>query len=522
MDLTIVVLDVGSIQEYVFGSNKIKENVGGSTLVREIFEKSLPEAGKTLFGGKACLDKWEEEPKDVKILSQDIDMETGYIGGGNALLFFRNEDKAKNFIREWAKSLLIHTPGLKTNIAALTISENNLGEGIKNCFNQLVENKMRYAPQVVIPRHGITAECRFTGLSGEIWNNEQQEWMSSVSNARFEASKRDFFVKLFKDVLEEHFEFSTELDKLGQSTGESHIAIVHIDGNGIGQRFQSICEKNTGKQVVIKMRNLAKSVRQATEVSMRALLQDIVDMINQGVMEKIGMSLQKNGDKVILPIRPVILAGDDITFVCEGRLGLYCAEKFIEFINHHASDGLPLTACAGVAIIKTKYPFYRGYQLSEELCHSAKKKAKEDKDSSWLDFHISYGGLSGELDNIRKLKYTTPDGGNLCWRPWRISSNNCTLDQLKRITKSLYHVDSEKWPKSKLMELREVLSRGKADSKKFIQMMKHRDLRLPPLPLYANLPTDGWQTIQGETKTPYFDAIEFGRFFTQELMGEGE
>lgn len=58
-----------------------------------------------------------------------------------------------------------------------------------------------------------------------------------------------------------------------------------------------------------------------------------------------------------------------MTFICHGKLALYLAEKFIRIWTSKANDkehglvryGLPanneFTACAGIAIAKTKYPF---------------------------------------------------------------------------------------------------------------------------------------------------------------------
>ena len=80
------------------------------------------------------------------------------------------------------------------------------------------------------------------------------------------------------------------------------------------------------------------------------------------------------------PIRPIIMGGDDITFVSPGKLGIYFAEIFMkEFSEKEVSDGEKLSSCAGVAITKTKYPFYRGYQLAEGLCSNAKKMARKKK-----------------------------------------------------------------------------------------------------------------------------------------------
>lgn len=47
--------------------------------------------------------------------------------------------------------------------------------------------------------------------------------------------------------------------------------------------------------------------------------------------------------------------------------------------------GEQLTVAAGVAIVKTHYPFARAYELSEALCKSAKRLSR---DVSTLDWHV--------------------------------------------------------------------------------------------------------------------------------------
>ena len=74
------------------------------------------------------------------------------------------------------------------------------------------------------------------------------------------------------------------------------------------------------------------------------------------------------------PFRPILKEGDDITFITDGQLGsIPFAEKYLELMsNRTLLNGKRLSACAGVAIIKPKYPFFRGYSLAEELCQRAK------------------------------------------------------------------------------------------------------------------------------------------------------
>jgi len=74
-----VLLEVASIQKYVFGSNKLKENYGASYLVENVFEDNL----KTLWRNKfkdENFDMWEKNPDEIRIKNPEIEAEVGYIG----------------------------------------------------------------------------------------------------------------------------------------------------------------------------------------------------------------------------------------------------------------------------------------------------------------------------------------------------------------------------------------------------------------------------------------------------------
>ena len=66
--------------------------------------------------------------------------------------------------------------------------------------------------------------------------------------------------------------------------------------------------------------------------------------------------------------RALVFGGDDVTFVCDGRLGLSLATLYArEFAAETAKrpECGPLTARAGIAIVKTHYPFARAYALAD-------------------------------------------------------------------------------------------------------------------------------------------------------------
>lgn len=510
-----VLLDTVSIQSYIFQSNKLKDNIGASHLVREIYQSYLAYAlcqiTKRSYQEELLhLNDWKQPDAD-DIPNKTKPVVIGYIGGGNALLFFYDHDDAKNLIRSWTKKLLIYAPGLATAVALSPFDFSKFRQDIDKLIKQLRENKDKYIPITLLPRHGITAECSRTGNSAEIRNNDIEEYVSADANARIEAaveSKKEIEQE-YVHVLKETYCFSNDLEKLGGIKQEdSRIAIVHIDGNDIGKLFE---KAHSLKDI----RKLSKNVRKAIKDTFKKIIEDTVKRY-EDIMKSLGFDNSEDypmaDKKRILPIRSIILDGDDITFVCDGKLGIYFAKKIIEKFEETDIDGENLTACAGVAIIKTKYPFYRGYLLAEELCVNAKKE-REVSASSLLDFHIALGGISGKLNKIRQTHYELVHG-SLMYRPLVINPNKKGVRSLDLLLEKALLL-KEKFPKNKIYELRETLRLSKDARCKFVMSLKYRDLKLPEI---AGIRYD--DSLFDGGKTPYFDMIEIMRFYPDFALKE--
>lgn len=523
-DCHAVLLDTVSIQSYIFQSNKLRENLGASFLVEEIFRTYLACAlctitGRTLAEELKLLNWWKTAKSESPDCSNAV--EIGYIGGGNALLFFSSKTLACKFIEEWTKLLLLHAPGLTTAMADdfFPFAPQKFSESLKALFRKLEQNKAEYLPITSFPRHGITAECRHSGFSAEIFTELSEEYISASTYARIEAANasRAALENKYKDLLGEQFCFTNELEELGGKPNEdSHIAVVHIDGNEIGERFF----KNAKE--LREIRALSKSVHDATANAFYDLMKLIVEKYAT-IMHSLGLEPEADATKrKILPIRPIILGGDDVTFVCNGKLGIYFAKYFIEaFEKGEASDGNKLTACAGVAIIKTKYPFYRGVELANKLCSNAKKIRKEKNSSaSFLDFHIALGGIAGTLQEIRKAYFHVPQG-SLHFRPFKIVPkepfDESSLDLFLEKTWFFQRTDEGKLnlPNTKIEELRHVLTLPEEATQKFVQELKYRRRKLPKI--------EGRhyeETLFQNGVTPYFDMIEILRFYPDFALRE--
>ena len=519
---TAVLLDTVSIQRYIFGSNKLKENIGASRLIQWIFVDPLRKTIQEIFPGtpKDIFEDWEQEVPRYTVLKPktpsqvETPFEVGYIGGGNALLFFQDQKKAKDFVTQWTQRLLVEAPGIITAESIKDMDDTDLWnkKNKQSLFDGLSENKCKFIPQTIIPRHGVTALCQRSGYSQEVLYKDPEptgpRYVSCVTGSKLaaaeEANTQLAKDKDFKGILGNSFVFTDELDRLGQSKGEdSHIAIVHIDGNDMGQRFMDT-------KSLQETRSLSKQIREITKTTFKCMLCTIVDQ-EKALAASLGLKdnsfPQDRTGKFVLPLRPIIIGGDDVTFVAEGRLGLYFAELFLkEFEKQSITLKPSLSACAGVAITKTKYPFYRGYVLAEQLCSTAKKRRREENSSgSWIDFHVAYGGFSGDIEEIRQKHYTAPQG-KLCLRPYKIGDSgeygfDTLIGNKKRL---LAHLSP------KIKEMRQVLYESESRTQEFIAALETRET---PIDVIFEDLQDYRQNLWKDKKTPFFDMIEILDFY---------
>lgn len=490
-----VLLEAVSIQQYIFQSNILKTNLGASWLIQQaLFDIHLREAVKQVCGDAGVEDweAWKTRPDDVQIHNRPV--EVGYIGGGNALLLFQTEADTRKVIEVWTRQLMLKTPGITTAVAGAALDLNDFSGSMMALHHQLSSNKSCQVPQTTLPRHGITAECHLSGLSAEVWNNTEGKYISSVADAKIRAVEpsREAFHQAFKDELGDGFCFPAEFEKLGSIHGEdSHIALVHIDGNRMARRFHTLTS-------LAATRKLSVSVHAATLATFRELVRLVVRDYDR-IMADLGFDnyrpearfqypMDNDYQTYCLPLSPIILGGDDVTFVCDGKLGIYLAQIFMEtFETQTVSDDLPLSACGGVAVIKTKYPFYRGYQLAEELCASAKDLNGRQEDptrlGSHLDFQIAMAGVHGRLQDIRSRQYQAPCG-NLLYRPYTLGRQAKTAERpLASLLPGVAELRNRaKFPRSKIKELREVLSRSAAAQQQYLQETRLRKRRLPGIP----------------------------------------
>lgn len=556
------VLDTTGIQSYIFSSNRLRENIGASYLVEQATKQWVKQILQRLPGNTYYPDE-TSDPPDAKphIDDGELDAEVVYAGGGNTVLLFRSLDLAQAFTQQLSLKILREAPGLNLIAAHQSFdwnsSENRLFDVVDTLINEKIERKKSdrkmSAPLLGL---GVTADCTSTrlvavGMSSEfgapndyLVSREVQYKLTAVSNAE-ETNANRVLRQIFQDgdqsLLPDWCEFPLQFDDLGRSKDESsYVAIVHADGNQMGDRFKAWGKaSSSNRDYITRMRQLSWSVNKAGLEALKAVGRAIVNAIDaeKQVIRSGALSalkgggeflLEKSGGRIYLPFRPLVYGGDDVTFVCDGRLGLALAALYLTaFEQGEAGDGQKLTACAGVSIVKAHYPFARSYELSEALCKSAKRQVRlVNSQASALDWHIASTGLLGSLKEIRQREYQVPEG-LLSLRPlWLDAHQKSWRNWPEFATVVAALLVNENWRdrRNKVIGLREELRQGAAKTKQFLTLYGLPENRLPQFvsaPDPKTLSETGWtnetRIESGKEKgirvCGYFDAIEAMEFY---------
>lgn len=442
MEKFLTILEVSQKQAYIFASKRLKENATRSGDIERV-------TGSAFFARTAA-DWYREEDNLV------------YAGGGHTVLQFETEDQARGFARAVTGAVLREYPALELFVKTIPYDPARTpGDNLKELSKALERKKARRTASFRVADLGLEAA-------------EQKE---GRPKSRTEDGLRP----------PEGYQFPAEFEELPKAIpadrrtrAGNFIAVIHIDGNAMGARVEDIYRRSAGdwESCRAALRRFSEGIQQDFEAAFHDTVAEVVRVFQPG----------KN-----LPIRPVILAGDDVCFVTAGSIGLECARVFLEKLSRRANaqqPDQPYAACAGVALVHTKYPFHRAYELAEELCSSAKRYgATLDAAGrvSAMDWHIEFGQLKDSLSRLRE-DYRTEDGCRLELRPVTVivpeggqqPPPERTYDYFRTLCGAMKR-EQGKIARSKVKELRTALKQGEVEGEFFLQEKKIGDLLYRPL-----------------------------------------
>ena len=200
-----------------------------------------------------------------------------------------------------------------------------------------------------------------------------------------------------------------------------------------------------------------------------------------------------------LPFRPVIVGGDDVTVISRGDVAIDFTARFLKefeketksvftgfdakYCNGHTLFSNGLTACAGIAFIKSHYPFHYGVHLAESLTKEAKKASKpkgSDETFSSLLFHKMHSSFVREWDEIKDHELQSGKVSFL-YGPYFLNANNPdgkpSIEQLQYWASEMQR---EVAPRSNIRQWLSMLAENKVRAadlgKRTYQTLKQREV----------------------------------------------
>lgn len=403
--LAFVKLEVCGIQKFLCSTGKLKEMLGGSEII-----DSLPEGFLNDRREELSLKKVErpEQGRDWYIEIQR--------GAGTVCLIMADHAMAAAFLTRFSEEALERFPGLplygtqvpmRWTVESYTQARREAERSIEEQrADSPVAAGMRMLP--------ILYPARLDGYPACGMDKDEPVSVPSATR-RKETYLKDSRRRL-RDLTTapEGVELVWE-DDLGKMLGEEkgRVALVHIDGNDLGKLFRKKLLEGRDlplEQSIAAIRELSRTVSRANAAAFRAAVSEVVNFELR----------RKAVARLVMPLRPLVMGGDDITLVIRADLALLFLSRFAaEFEKESQQCGERLSAGAGMVVMKASYPFAKAFSLVELLTESAKGATLDASPRpSSLDYLVLTEDVEDDIDACRRRTCTADDGALLTTKPF--------------------------------------------------------------------------------------------------------
>ena len=515
--LYLGLLETAGNQAYIFATNRLRENVGASQRVWEAGVEFTYRAAKEVTGckrfdtlceaagqGPECYAKAMEQTP--RLCEAGVEIEVVLATSGKALFLTREESKAKDLIAAATRMALEEAPGLTLRGAVVKIEDadaNAANDAVKAVHDEIEAIRDRLpAPEIRFPTLPILEPCASSGLPAAKVPDPQLDGprpqpASDVTLAKCDARQRgiDRIARLVHPDVQATARTAAELEEMDTEW----VGIVHADGNGMGQlflKFGELCGETTREGYFDALRRFSLSLDLCGVAAFRTALWKIYPE-----------AIRTSRKGWIASLVPLVLGGDDLTVLCDGRIALPFAAAYLTAFQAQTQKCkvldqpslIPtileekgwskLGAAAGIAITKPHYPFHRGYELAERLLKEAKtaKTELDDVSRCSLDFHVLFDGAETSLDDLRE-RWTLPTTHHrLTARPYVLGeggddgnawARNRRWDDLEQAAETLADAGQgdgdDILPRSQQYALRAALFRGADAADRQLALIRHR------------------------------------------------
>ena len=473
----LAMYDVRGKQKYIFKTNKLKEIVGGSCIIRDCFKEYLfPSAeeymrrkakkeGIPLSDDEVCgiynYNDPKKEPEYISEINKGKEFsqkafermmqdekcaaryagEVVYEGGGNFFVLYKDKETCIEINKIFTRKLLKELYTLKVLCTYIEL-ENGLVNFIEDRKKLYEKHRISEAEESVIcPVNTLpfVQVDEVTSLPLTKYNENTRKKVSTEAEAKL-AKHLDVYNEKYGEK---------DLDKLVTRKGEeSLLAVVYIDGNNMGAKVQNVLGTETSYDQCVK------KLRETSEFIQKNYVEDRIKDIDQMLEEKAKKGKKKAGKRL------VVFAGDEINLICNARDAYDIAKTYLKGLHQVSwkDSTEPCSACAGIAIFHSHAPYAQAYKIAEECCESGKtrmkklEKAREkegkSKEVCYIDVHYCQKGIGMSLDDIREKEV-----GGLISKPWLLDMEDeknttskmpedITIMEIEKVVEALQMIES--------------------------------------------------------------------------------
>ncbi len=392
---------VHSIQSFIYRSNRLVEILAASNIVRSINENLFME------------------------FLRGYGIETDEIiqnAAGNVKIIIQKKDDLDTILRYWPLVASEFAPEIGISQAYV-----ELEAGLTREKSLELRKKLEISRQKIysneVPSSPVTLVSRRTGLP---------VYKQQTINGKIEYLDRGSYYKFQEGAgtsIEKDLGLGIDSSHLTRdishiATKKSNIALIHIDGNGMGETVlkfnQELLAKNiVGKEFSRAHREFSEKIVQTTREALKTAYEKV---------------LIPAKDKYI-PARLILMGGDDLTIIVRADLAIPFTMEYLKSMENSTTLPKPLTASAGIIFMKKNFPFNVGYYFAEELTEHAKQYSRNLDNS--IPSSVAFHRISGNLDKIPEWKQKPFI--NISASPYPIDSKygEITLDKIYELSQEL-------------------------------------------------------------------------------------
>lgn len=396
MSQFVYAFELRGIQGFLFNTGRLKDMIQASELIDYVFSSPL-DAALTIVG----VNPEEAQPRRA---------------GGAAYLALDSHAQAQRLRDIWSLFVLQLLPGIE--LVDAIAEGDSVRAAVKAALDQLQVSRNQPSAQLPLATP-ITALAPRTGEPAVSKECKESLDLSTAVRRQAKRAGAGLMSRFGDDSLQwpNNFEADAHESRRFPVNADSFVGMLHLDGNGIGvllRKLNEAASRFDDAAYINAYQTFSKGLEQVTCAAARKATEEIL--------------IPAQTEKGVMPARPIVLGGDDLTILLRSDVAVPFAQSFAthfellseEFIQQLKevlkNSELPekLTVSGGLVFVKPGFPFSQASALAESFAEIAKSvgvNANQEKVSA-LAMHRIQGATGDSATSLFEREHCVHGSGS--------------------------------------------------------------------------------------------------------------